>query len=235
MKTTISGYPRVGALRELKFATEKYFAGVLSKGELQNAAARLRETHWQTQIINSIDIIPSNDFSLYDNILDTAVLLNVVPQSNRALQLDPLDEYLYMARGYQGVNGDVKSLAMEKWFNTNYHYIVPEIDDDTAIALVGRKPFDEFSEARNMRITTKPVVIGAFTFLKLTRFYIETGFESDMFLQLHKTSFYARSLIVQVLPVGVLSIISNMITHPCRIFIGELLLVFVWFFGLVTL
>lgn len=170
MKTTIIGYPRVGTLRELKFATEKYFDGILSKEELQDTAALLRKTHWQTQFENGIDIIPSNDFSFYDNILDTAVLLNAIPQRYRDLLLDPLDEYFAMARGYQGENGDVKALAMKKWFNTNYHYIVPEIDDDTAISLVGSKPFDEFSEARNLEITTKPVVIGAFTFLKLAKY-----------------------------------------------------------------
>ena len=170
MKTTIIGYPRVGALRELKFATEKYFEGVLSKAELQDTAALLRKIHWQTQIDNGIDIIPSNDFSFYDNMLDTAVLLNVVPKRYRDLRLNPLAEYFAMTRGYQGVSGDVKALAMKKWFNTNYHYIVPEIDDGAEISLVGTKPFDEFSEAKNLGIVTKPVIIGAFTFLKLAKF-----------------------------------------------------------------
>ncbi len=170
MKTAIIGYPRVGTLRELKFATEKYFEGILSKEALQNTAALLRKTHWQTQIENGIDFMPSNDFSFYDNMLDTAVLLNVVPKRYSDLRLDPFAEYFAMARGYQGVNGDVKALAMKKWFNTNYHYIVPEIEDDTEISLVGTKPFDEFSEAKNLGIMTKPVVIGAFSFLKLAKF-----------------------------------------------------------------
>ncbi len=170
MKTTIIGYPRVGTLRELKFATENYFAGILSKTELQDTAALLRKKHWQTQIENGIDFIPSNDFSFYDNMLDTAVLLNVVPKRYRDLRLDPLAEYFAMARAYQGVSGDVKALAMKKWFNTNYHYIVPEIDDDAEISLVGTKPFDEFLEAKNLGIVSKPVIIGAFTFLKLAKF-----------------------------------------------------------------
>lgn len=170
MRTAIIGYPRVGALRGLKFATEEYFAGVLSKAELQDTAALLRKTHWQTQIKNGIDYVPSNDFSFYDNMLDTAVLLNVVPGCYRDLRLDPLAEYFAMARGYQGASGDVKALAMKKWFNTNYHYIVPEIDDDTEISLVGTRPFDEFLEAKNLGIETKPVVIGAFTFLRLAKF-----------------------------------------------------------------
>ena len=170
MKTATIGYPRVGTLRELKFATEKYFEGVLSKAELQDTAALLRKTHWQMHINNGIDFIPSNDFSFYDNMLDTAVLLNVVPKRYSSLQLDSLEEYFAMARGYQGLNGDVKALAMKKWFNTNYHYIVPEIEDDTEISLTGTKPFDEFLEATNWGIVTKPVIIGAFTFLKLARF-----------------------------------------------------------------
>jgi len=177
MKTAIIGYPRVGTLRELKFATEKYFEGLLSEAELQDTAALLRKTHWQTQIENGIDFIPCNDFSFYDNMLDTAVLLNVVPKRYADLRLDPLAEYFAMARGYQGVNGDVKALAMKKWFNTNYHYIVPEIEDDTEISLVGSKPFDEFSEARNLGIVTKSVVIGAFTFLKLAKF---TGYKTSV-------------------------------------------------------
>ncbi len=170
MKTSVVGYPRVGALRELKFATEKYFKGDLSKEELQATASKLKETHWKAQDKNKIDFISSNDFSFYDNLLDTAVLLNAVPKCYKQLQLDPLDEYFAMARGYQGKNGDVKALAMKKWFNTNYHYMVPEIEDDTKISLVGTKPFEEYLHAYNLGIATKPVLIGAFTLLKLSRF-----------------------------------------------------------------
>lgn len=170
MRTAVIGYPRVGVLRELKFATEKYFERILPKEELQDTAALLRKTHWQSQVENGIDFIPSNDFSFYDNVLDTAVLLNVVPKRYRDLGRDHLDEYFAIARGYQGVSGDVKALAMKKWFNTNYHYIVPELDDDIKISLVGNKPFDEFLEAKDLGIGTKPVIIGAYTFLKLTNF-----------------------------------------------------------------
>ncbi|MGI6334153.1 MAG: 5-methyltetrahydropteroyltriglutamate--homocysteine S-methyltransferase [Saccharofermentanales bacterium] len=170
MRTAVIGYPRVGVLRELKFATEKYFERILPKEELQDTAALLRKTHWQSQVENGIDFIPSNDFSFYDNVLDTAVLLNVVPKRYRDLGRDHLDEYFAIARGYQGVSGDVKALAMKKWFNTNYHYIVPELDDDIKISLVGNKPFDEFLEAKDLGIRTKPVIIGAYTFLKLANF-----------------------------------------------------------------
>lgn len=170
MKTSVIGYPRVGALRELKFATEKYFKNTLTKEELQATAFMLRETHWKAQSANGIDFISSNDFSFYDNLLDVAVLLNIVPNRYKQLKLDAFDEYFAMARGYQGEKGDVKALAMKKWFNTNYHYMVPEIEDDTEISLVGTKPFEEFIEAKSIGIETKPAIIGAFTFLKLVKF-----------------------------------------------------------------
>ncbi len=176
MKTSVVGYPRVGALRELKFNTEKYFKGIMPIEELQATAYNLRKTHWESQVENEVDFIPSNDFSFYDNMLDTAALLNVVPKRYKVLQLETIDEYFAMARGYQGENGDVKALAMKKWFNTNYHYMVPEIEDDTKISLVGTKPFNEFLEAEKLGIKTKPVIIGAFTFLKLARF---TGDKSN--------------------------------------------------------
>ena len=149
MKASVIGYPRIGALRDLKLAIEKYFKKELAKEELQVIASKLKEEHWKVQKNNGIDFITSNDFSFYDNLLDTAVLLNIVPNRYRQLKLDALDEYFAMARGYQGNKGDVKALPMKKWFNTNYHYIVPEIDDDTEILLVGTKPFDEYVEARN--------------------------------------------------------------------------------------
>lgn len=170
MKTSIIGYPRIGSLRELKFASEKYFKNEITIQELQDISKELRLKHWNSQKSNNIDFIPSNDFSFYDNLLDTSLLLNVVPKRYQELNLSPLDTYFAMARGYQGTNGDVKALAMKKWFNTNYHYMVAEIDDDTSIKLNDTKPFDLYLEAKQYNIETKPVIIGAFTFLKLARF-----------------------------------------------------------------
>ena len=167
MKTSVIGYPRVGSLRELKFETEKYFRGEIQEDRLLSTAAALRKTHWLKQVDHQIDYVPCNDFSLYDTMLDTAVLLNAVPERYRALGLSPLDEYFAMARGYQGASGDVKALAMKKWFNTNYHYLVPELGDDTLIKLTGTKPFDVYTEARALGVETKPVMTGPFTFLKL--------------------------------------------------------------------
>lgn len=170
MKTTIIGFPRVGSLRELKFASEAYFRREISAEELQETAKELRKAHWALQQAAGIDWIPTNDFSFYDNMLDTAVLLNAVPARYRALELSDLDTYFAMARGYQGKEGDVKAFAMKKWFNTNYHYMVPEIEDTTEIRLAGTKPFAEWKEAQAQGICGKPVLIGPFTFLKLARF-----------------------------------------------------------------
>ena len=169
MKSSIIGYPRVGANRELKFWTESYFKNELSKEELLKNAEELRKSQWELQKKNNIDYIPSNDFSFYDGMLDTAYLLNVIPKMYKDLGLNELDTYFAMARGYQGKKGDVKALAMKKWFNTNYHYMVPEIYDDTEFKLNSDKPFAEYIEAKSYGVDTKPVIIGGFTFLKLAR------------------------------------------------------------------
>lgn len=170
MKTSIIGYPRIGSLRELKFASEKYFRGEISAEALQETAKKLRLENLSIQCENGLDFIPSNDFSFYDGMLDTAVLLNAVPDRYKNLGLSELDTYFAMARGYQGESGDVKAFAMKKWFNTNYHYMVPEIDDDTEIKLSGNKPFELFSEALENGVKTKPVIIGAYTFIKLAKY-----------------------------------------------------------------
>ena len=170
MKTSVIGFPRVGTLRELKFASEKYFRHEITAQELTGIAADLRHRHWVTQVAAGIDFVPCNDFSFYDIVLDTAVLLGIVPKRYRELNVSKLDTYFAMARGYQGESGDVKALAMKKWFNTNYHYIVPEIEDDTVISLDCEKLTGEYEEAKELGIKTKPVVIGPYTMLKLCRY-----------------------------------------------------------------
>ncbi len=170
MKNAVIGFPRVGKLRELKFASEKYFRGEITKENLDDAAKGLRKEHWQLQRSAGIDYISSNDFSFYDGMLDMAVLLGTVPEEYRKLGFDEQDTYFAMARGYQGEKGDVKAFAMKKWFNTNYHYMVPELGKDIQIKLSGSKPFDEYEEAKELGIETKPVIIGAFTFLKLAKY-----------------------------------------------------------------
>lgn len=167
-QVSVIGYPRVGPDRELKKWTESYFRGELPMDTLLKNAAELRKQQWLKQRESGVNYIPSNDFSFYDTFLDMAYLLNVIPTRYRALNLNSLDTYFAMAKGYQGNHGDVKALPMKKWFNTNYHYIVPEFEKDVDFKLIGTKPFDEFGEALNVGIKTKPVIIGPFTFLKLS-------------------------------------------------------------------
>ena len=170
MQTSVIGFPRIGVYRELKFATEKYFKKEIDSSELSQTAETLRKTHWNIQKEAGIRYISCNDFSFYDMVLDTAQLLKIVPKRYQELELSELDTYFAMAHGYQGNLGDVKALAMKKWFNTNYHYIVPEIEDDTKIQVSGDKLWKEYEEAKALGVTTKPVVIGAYTLLKLCRY-----------------------------------------------------------------
>ena len=181
MKTAVIGFPRIGALRELKFSSEKYFRNEITEEELLETGRTLRKTHWKIQKEAGIDYISSNDFSYYDGILDAvvcrddgdtdaAVMCGIIPKRYQELNLSELDTYFAMARGYQGEAGDVKALAMKKWFNTNYHYIVPEVEDDTVISFSGKKLLSEFEEAKELGILVKPVVPGAYTLLKLCRY-----------------------------------------------------------------
>ena len=168
--TSVSGFPRIGGDRELKKAIEGYWKGKHGLDQVRAAAKELRERHWRLQAEAGIDLIPSNDFSYYDQVLDTAILLNVIPQRYDRLAFEnPEDTLFAMARGYQGPKGDVTALPMKKWFTTNYHYLVPEIDSATDVRLNGTKPFDEFEEAKALGIHTKPVLVGPYTFLKLAR------------------------------------------------------------------
>lgn len=168
--TSVSGFPRIGQNRELKKIIEAYWKGAASLDDVRATAKELRARHWKLQAAAGVTLIPSNDFSYYDQMLDTAILLNVIPQRYRRLAFENPEETLFaMARGYQGERGDVTALPMKKWFTTNYHYLVPEIEPSTEIKLNGTKPFDEFNEAKALGIDTKPVLIGPYTFLKLAR------------------------------------------------------------------
>jgi len=170
MQTTIIGFPRIGANRELKFSVEKYFKHEINQSELIEFANELKIKHWKIQQDSGLDFIPSNDFSFYDTTLDTSVLFNIIPQRVRDLELSDLDKYFALARGYQGDAGDVKALAMKKWFNTNYHYLVPEIDDETDIKLAGDKIFADYQQAKAAGVTTRPVLLGPYTLLKLATY-----------------------------------------------------------------
>jgi 5-methyltetrahydropteroyltriglutamate--homocysteine methyltransferase len=167
MQKSVVGFPRLGPGRELKKWVEGYFNGKITQAELVANAAGLKQRQWRLQADQGIDLIPSNDFSFYDTFLDTASLLNVIPKRYRELELDELDTYFAMARGYQDQYHDVRALPMKKWFTTNYHYIVPTIEPDTQFQLNSRKIFTEYREALQDGVRTKPVIVGPFTFLKL--------------------------------------------------------------------
>ena len=168
MTTTIIGFPRIGEQRELKYTTEKYFRHEINGEELEAFGKSLRQKHWNLIKDSGVDTIPSNDFSFYDTTLDTAFLLNLVPKDLATIELSDLDKYFALARGYQGEKGDIKARPMKKWFNTNYHYIAPKIELNTDIQLVGTKIFDEYVEAKELGIETRPVILGPYSLLHLS-------------------------------------------------------------------
>lgn len=170
MKTSVIGYPRIGENRELKFATEKFLRGEIDEAELDLVAKEIRKKNLNIQKEAGIDFISSNDFSFYDNVLDATVLFNIVPERYKKLGLTEKETYFAMARGYQGDKGDVKALAMKKWFNTNYHYLVPEFEDATEVKLVGSKPFAAYLEAKELGVETKVALVGPFTLLNLAKY-----------------------------------------------------------------
>jgi 5-methyltetrahydropteroyltriglutamate--homocysteine methyltransferase len=166
--SNVSGFPRIGAQRELKFATEGLWAGDRSSKELASVSAAIRTGNWSLQRDAGIGLIPSNDFSLYDQMLDTIALVGAVPERYgwEGGSVD-LDTYFAMARGRQASGVDVTAMEMTKWFDTNYHYIVPELRRDMRFELASSKPFDEYEEAGRQGVETKPVLIGPLTFLLL--------------------------------------------------------------------
>jgi 5-methyltetrahydropteroyltriglutamate--homocysteine methyltransferase len=166
--SSIQGFPRIGGQREFKFATEGYWAGRVSAEELHDTARRLRRENWQLMRDAGIDLIPSNDFSYYDQVLDTTALVGAVPPRYGQRGGDVgLDTYFAMARGRQEGDVDVTAMEMTKWFDTNYHYIVPELGPEASFSLGSSKPFDEYAEARDLGIQTKPALVGPVTYLLL--------------------------------------------------------------------
>lgn len=171
MTTSIIGFPRIGENRELKFNTEKYWRNEISEPELLDFSKGLRLKHWQLIKQAGIDEIPSNDFSFFDTTLDTAYLFNIISDAAKKLDLSNLDRYFALARGYQGEKGDLKALPMKKWYNTNYHYLVPQFTKTTNIKLNDNKIFNEYQEAKDAGIQTRPVIVGPFTLLSLSEFH----------------------------------------------------------------
>lgn len=171
MTATIVGFPRIGENRELKFITEKYFKHEATEEELKERAKDLRQHDRKLLLDSGLTNFTSNHFSFYDQMLDAAFLFNVIPENIVELDLSDLDKYFALARGYQGEKGDVRAWPMKKWFNTNYHYIVPQFTADTDVKLAGTKIFDEFVEAKEDGTITRPVLVGPFTLLQLSEFH----------------------------------------------------------------
>ena len=170
IKIASIGYPRIGPKRELKVALENFWKSDISEAELQTVAKDLRRKNWQTQKENGVDLISSNDFSFYDQVLDTICLLGAIPKRYKWDGKEvSLKTYFAMARGSQTSELDVPALEMTKWFDTNYHYLVPELSKDQAFKLSTNKPFEEFNEAKKYGFNTKPIILGPLSFLLLAK------------------------------------------------------------------
>jgi 5-methyltetrahydropteroyltriglutamate--homocysteine methyltransferase len=165
------GYPRIGNNREIKKAVEGYWLGKINYEQLIQTSADIKQKNWVLQKDLGIDLIPSNDFSFYDHVLDMAFTINVIPERYSALPRNSkeskIDLYFAMARGYQEGGVDIIAMEMTKWFDTNYHYIVPEFYKDQKFNLSDLKFINEFLEAKKLGIITKPVLLGPVSFLLL--------------------------------------------------------------------
>jgi 5-methyltetrahydropteroyltriglutamate--homocysteine methyltransferase len=176
------GYPRMGSHRQLKKACEQYWAGKIDRKELHAAARKIKEENWQLQLNSGIDLVPCNDFSFYDQVLDMSLLLGAIPSRYTPVLTDvktneEIDLYFAMARGYQKDGLDITAMEMTKWFDTNYHYIVPEFTANQAFKIFSENIFSEFNHARQISgKAAKPVLLGPVSYL-LAGKEKEAGFE----------------------------------------------------------
>jgi len=180
MQTHNLGYPRIGSNRELKKASEQYWAGKITLAELLSKGRSISEQNWKLQQKAGIDLIPSNDFSYYDQILDMSLTVGAIPKRYNKVVLtksnNELDLYFAMARGYQKDGLDITAMEMTKWLDTNYHYIVPEFYKDQEFSLFSGKIVNEFISAKQIGIITKSVIIGPVSYLLLGK-EKEAGFD----------------------------------------------------------
>jgi 5-methyltetrahydropteroyltriglutamate--homocysteine methyltransferase len=171
MLTNNLGYPRIGSNRELKKACEQYWSARTPIESLVQTGAAIRAKNWASQKAAGMDLIPSNDFSFYDQVLDLSLTVGAIPRRYHDVILNKanseLDLYFAMARGYQRDGLDITAMEMTKWFDTNYHYIVPEFHKDQTFKLFSTKVIDEYNEAKRLGIKTKPVIIGPVSYLLL--------------------------------------------------------------------
>jgi len=191
MQTHNLGYPRMGNHRELKKANEAYWAGKIASHELEQTAHSIRQFNWQLQQNAGIDWIPCNDFSFYDHVLDASLMVGAIPDRFHTLleekQVNTLDLLFAMARGFQKDEYDITAMEMTKWFDTNYHYIVPEFKANQKFSFFYNKVIKEFAEAKRLGLQSKPVLLGPISFLLL-------GKEKE-------SGFHRISLIDNLLPV----------------------------------
>ncbi len=167
---TCLGFPRIGLKRELKRALESHWRDHATASTLLDTARHLRQRHWQLLHDAGADVVPCNDFSLYDHVLDTAVLFDAIPERYRPVFAeDALDGYFAMARGHKRGGHDLHALEMTKWFDTNYHYLVPELEAGQHFRLRGDKPLAEWREARALGLNARPVLLGPVSFLLLSK------------------------------------------------------------------
>jgi 5-methyltetrahydropteroyltriglutamate--homocysteine methyltransferase len=166
---SVIGYPRLGVKRELKFILESYFDGSISEMDMIKAVDKIKIDQWLIQQKAGVSFIPLNDFSYYDNFLDTAIMLGVIPEDYLRKEFSEFDSYFALARGYQKNDIDLKAFEMKKWFNNNYHYVVPELNEGLSFNFSDVRIINDLELAKSAGIKTKPVIIGPFTFLKLSK------------------------------------------------------------------
>jgi 5-methyltetrahydropteroyltriglutamate--homocysteine methyltransferase len=187
-KSYVIGFPRIGEKRELKKVLEKYWSKQSDFGEVEYVASQLKKRHWNYQKNAKIDFISSNDFSLYDNVLDTTILLGAIPKRFENLKNEEL--YFAMARGTE----TCVAMEMTKWFNTNYHYIVPEISKNTTFKLNSKKVLQEYTEAKEIGIKTKINLLGPITYLGLSK----SVDNSDVFSHINSVVEVYKKLLLEI-------------------------------------
>lgn len=169
MQLNSLGFPRIGRRRELKFALEKYWRGESTQAELHEVAKELRRTHWQWQVAAGIEQVPVGDFAFYDQVLTLSATLNAIPDRHRGEGAIDLDTLFRVARGRAPTGTDAPASEMTKYFNTNYHYLVPELKQDQEFSIAYEQFFDEVAEAQSLGYQAKPVLLGPVSYLYLAK------------------------------------------------------------------
>ncbi|KAF9269295.1 cobalamin-independent methionine synthase [Marasmius fiardii PR-910] len=167
--SSIIGFPRIGPNREIKKVVEAYWAGKVSAEEVTKTAAEIRKSNWTELKKRGVTYFSCGDFSLYDHVLDHSAAFNAIPKRYQGQGLNPLDTYFAMARGHQANGVDVPAGEMKKWFDSNYHFLVPELDDSTDFKLNYNKALEEYNEAKLIDADSRPVILGPITFLALAK------------------------------------------------------------------